>query len=165
MSYPQYESTPLSPSMKQMAEEVATTSSRPPFGLESATGMEGSYMVVAGPGVKHTEALRHRGSLFPARCLRIARLETGSVINSGGSDTCLRLFLSRRLEHHRLTGVLLDDRQQPGVEEANLEQHEERQRAVDAVAERIEHRGREVQAQRQLDHRLHGEVLTVSLAD
>src|SRR5262245_38163825 len=44
-----------------------------------------------------------------------------------------------RLQHHRLVGVLLDDGQQPRVEEADLEEDEERQRAVDLVGQRVEH--------------------------
>src|SRR5260221_5678437 len=63
------------------------------------------------------------------------------------------------------SGVLLRDRQQAGVEEADLEEDEERQSAVDPVGERVEHRGREVETERQLDERLHGDRLTVFLAD
>src|SRR5262245_45771719 len=64
-----------------------------------------------------------------------------------------------------LAGVLLHDRHETGVEESDLEEHQERQRAVDLVRERIEHRGREVQAQRELDQRLNGDGLVILLAD
>src|SRR5205823_10848019 len=69
-----------------------------------------------------------------------------------------------RLQHDRVARVLLDDRKQPGVEEADLEQYEERQRAVDLIRERVEHRPREVEAERELDERLNRDRLTVLLA-
>src|SRR5262245_43457042 len=50
-----------------------------------------------------------------------------------------------RLQHHRLVGVLLHDGQQSRVEEADLEEHEERQRAVDLIREGVEHGPREIQ--------------------
>src|SRR5687767_10726399 len=63
----------------------------------------------------------------------------------------------------RFGSVLLHQRQQPGVEEANLKQHQERHRAVDALAQGVEQRGREVEAERELDHRLHRHRLAVLL--
>src|SRR5688572_6278735 len=68
-----------------------------------------------------------------------------------------------RLQGDALGGVLLNDREQPHVEEADLEQDQERQRAVDAVGERVEDRGGEVEPQTELDHRLHDEALTILL--
>src|SRR6185436_15787315 len=66
---------------------------------------------------------------------------------------------------HKLTSILLDDREQACVEESDLEEHEERQRAVDAVCERVEHGRGEVETERELDHRLDDEALPVFLAD
>ena len=52
-----------------------------------------------------------------------------------------------------------------GVEEADLEQHQKRHRPVDLVRQRVEHRRGEIEAERQLDQRLHGHRLAVLLAD
>src|SRR5690349_17589231 len=75
-------------------------------------------------------------------------------------------LLTRRLraERHVVAAELLHDRQEAGVEEADLEQHQERQRAVDAVGEGVEHRHREVEAEAQLDQRLRQLDLVVLLA-
>src|SRR5215831_15771698 len=59
---------------------------------------------------------------------------------------------------------LLQDREQARVEEADLEEHQERQRAVDLVDQRVVDGGGEVEAERQLDHRLHAHLLLVLLA-
>src|SRR3954467_5602006 len=75
-------------------------------------------------------------------------------------------LLTRRLraQRHVVAAELLDDREEARVEEADLEEHQERQRAVDAVGQRVEHREGEVEAESALDQRL-GEVdLVVLLA-
>src|SRR3954468_24846917 len=74
---------------------------------------------------------------------------------------CLLRDLRR---HFLVTRELLQDRQQPRVEEADLEQHQEGQRAVDLVDQRVEHRGGEIEAEAQLDQRLHADLLLVLLA-
>ena len=58
---------------------------------------------------------------------------------------------------------LLHDRHEPRVEEAELEEHQERHGAVDVVRERVDHRAREVEPERQLDERLHGHRLVILL--
>src|SRR5215510_13721421 len=75
-------------------------------------------------------------------------------------------LLTRRLraQRHVVAAELLDDREQAGVEEADLEEHEERQRAVDAVGQRVEHRDREVEPEAQLDQRLRQLDLVILLA-
>ena len=70
-----------------------------------------------------------------------------------------------RVQHNRIASVLLHDRQEAGVEEADLEQHQKRHRPVDAVRQRVEHRGREIQAEGQLDERLHGDRLAIVLSN
>ena len=55
-----------------------------------------------------------------------------------------------RLEHDGLARVLLKDREKTGVEEPDLEQHQERQRSVDLVDQRVEDCRGEVEAERQL---------------
>src|ERR1700674_2727514 len=67
------------------------------------------------------------------------------------------------LEHDPILGVLLDDRDEPRIEEPDLEQHEEWHRPVNLVGERVEDRRGEVESQRQLDERLYGHRLPVSL--
>jgi hypothetical protein len=69
------------------------------------------------------------------------------------------------LEDDAVVGELLDDGQQARVEEAHLEQDQERQRAVDPVRQRVEDRECEVQAENQLDDRLDDVRLPVALAD
>src|SRR5438874_12180610 len=78
-------------------------------------------------------------------------------IVSGETLRTATLLATRHLgiEDHRIVGVLLDDRQQARVKEADLEQDEERQRAVDLVGERVEDGEREVEPERELDERLH----------
>src|SRR5262245_49259689 len=96
------------------------------------------------------------------------RVQTKGRLKAAPTKSRTRLFAFggwRQLFDRIVAGVLLDDRQQPRVEEADLEEHEERHGAEDAVGERVEHRGREVEAERQLDDRLHDEVLPVLLAD
>src|SRR5215218_3388609 len=75
-------------------------------------------------------------------------------------------LLTRRLraQRHVVAAELLDDRQQARVEETDLEQHQERQRAVDAVGQRVEHRDGEVEAEHALDQRLRQLDLVVLLA-
>src|SRR5689334_25189004 len=63
----------------------------------------------------------------------------------------------------RFRSVLLEERQQTGVEEPDLEQHQERHGAVDAVAQRVEQRRREIEPERDFDHRLHRHRLAVLL--
>src|SRR4029450_8491498 len=65
-------------------------------------------------------------------------------------------LLTRRLraQCHVVAAELLDDRQQARVEEADLEEHEERQRPVDPVGQRVEDRRLEVEAEAALDQRL-----------
>ena len=70
-----------------------------------------------------------------------------------------------RVEDDRIGGVLLDDRDEAGIEESNLEQDQKGHRAVDLIRERVEHRRREIQAESQLDERLNGDRLAVLLAD
>src|SRR5688572_4222109 len=74
-------------------------------------------------------------------------------------ESCLWFFCCRHSDFFRLqddvaAGELLHDRKQACVKEADLEEHEEGNRAIDAVGERIEHGGRKVQTERQLNHRL-----------
>src|SRR5688500_544579 len=69
-----------------------------------------------------------------------------------------------RAQRHVVAAELLHDRKQARVEEADLEQHEERQRAVDAVGQRVEHRDGEVEAERALDQRLGELDLVILLA-
>src|SRR5262245_60501460 len=78
------------------------------------------------------------------------------IIRPQQRATLLVRLLARRLRAQRdiVTAELLDDREQPSVEEADLEQHQERQRAVDAVRQRVEDRDREVEAEPQFDQRL-----------
>src|SRR3954447_11668484 len=57
------------------------------------------------------------------------------------------------LEHDGLARVLLQDRQETGVEEPDLEQHQEWQRSVDLVDQGVEHRGGEVEPERHFDDR------------
>src|SRR5688500_18839802 len=75
-------------------------------------------------------------------------------------------LLTRRLraQRHVVAAELLHDREQTGVEEADLEQHQERQRAVDAVGQRVEDGDREVEAEAALDQRLRQLDLVVLLA-
>src|SRR5687767_9927953 len=94
-----------------------------------------------------------------------ARAIRAKFIRSPTWNARSRLIFGDGLQHHVLARELLDDRQQPRVEEADLEQDEERHRAVDPVGERVEHRGREVETERDFDHRLHDEALAVLLAD
>src|SRR5712691_4261811 len=61
--------------------------------------------------------------------------------------------------------VLLHDRDEAGVEEADLKKHEEGERAVNLVRQRVKDRGREVQTKRELDERLDGDGLMILLAD
>ena len=58
----------------------------------------------------------------------------GLRLDRVGSRRRLLTIRDLRLQHDAVAGELLDDREQAGVEEADLEEHEERQRAVDAVA-------------------------------
>src|SRR5262249_30461826 len=78
---------------------------------------------------------------------------------------CPLLCLFRNLRRQLLVArELLEDREQARVEEPDLEEHQERQRAVDLVDERVEHRRAEIDAERQLDERLHADLLLVLLA-
>src|SRR6476469_7357076 len=77
----------------------------------------------------------------------------------------LQLFFGSRFQNHPIARVLLNDREQSGVEETDREEHEERQRAVDTVGERVEDGRGEVQAKRELDQRLNELALAVLLAD
>src|ERR1051325_6409335 len=72
---------------------------------------------------------------------------------------------NRELGDVGLAGVLLHERHETGVEEADLEEHQERQRAVDLIGERVEHRRREVQPEPELDERLDRDRLVILLAD
>src|SRR5690349_1323560 len=75
-------------------------------------------------------------------------LYRGVVRGETNSDPFRGLgFLFCGLQHN-LTRILLNDRQQTGVEKADLEQYEKRQRAVDAVGQGIEHGGGEIQPER-----------------
>src|SRR5215475_13537264 len=80
-------------------------------------------------------------------------------------DTLASGLLQTGRNHVGIARVLLNDREQPRVEEPDLEEDEERQRTVNLVGGGVEHRRREVQAERQFDERLHGDRLTVLLAD
>src|SRR2546423_14051921 len=70
-----------------------------------------------------------------------------------------------RVEHDGIAGVLLHERQQSGIEKADLKQDQERHGSVDLIGKRVEHRGGEVQPELQLDERLQGYRLPVFLAD
>src|SRR6188768_1008742 len=96
---------PRSPSIQQIADEVATTSSSPPL-------------------------------------------------------------LTRRLraQRHVVAAELLEDREEARVEEADLEEHQERQRTVNLVGQRVEDRRREVEAERDLDDRLNSDRQVILLA-
>src|SRR5687768_13685446 len=122
MSYPRYASTPRSPSRKQIADVVATTSSRPPFGFvstlmvilralrlgASALGL-GPWAGLGGRGVRpHASSLKLRASSLLLRDL-----------------------------HDCVVGVLLEDREQTGIEKSHLEEHQERHCRVDAVGQRV----------------------------
>ena len=82
------------------------------------------------------------------------------------STTASQLLAVRdlRLQHDAVAGELLNDGEKAGVEEADLEEHQERQRAVDAVGQRVEDRGGEVEPEAQLDERLDGDRLPIPLA-
>src|SRR4029453_3641841 len=69
-----------------------------------------------------------------------------------------------RAQRHVVAAELLDDREEARVEEADLEQHEERQRAVDPVGQRVEHGDGEVETEAELDERLRQLDLVVLLA-
>src|SRR5437870_58395 len=86
----------------------------------------------------------------------VRRIYAGSLLNARGN---------RQFGDVGLAGVLLHERDETRVEEADLEEHEERQRAVNLVRERVENRRREVQAERELDERLDGDRRVVLLAD
>src|SRR5437762_1952505 len=86
----------------------------------------------------------------------VRRIYAGSLLNARGN---------RQFGDVGLAGVLLHERDETGVEEADLEEHEERQRTVNLVRERVEHRRREVQAERELDERLNRDRGVVLLAD
>ena len=66
---------------------------------------------------------------------------------------------------HAFARVLLEQREHAGVEEAHLEQHQERNGPVDPVGERVEQRGGEIQTKRELDQRLNGNRLPIFLAN
>src|SRR5215203_2770831 len=100
-------------------------------------------------------------SLTMSDCMRTVR--TQSEIRDQKSEILLSFFALGHFDG--LGAVLLQQRQHAGVEEADLEQHQERHGAVDAVGERVEHGGGEVQAQRQLDDRLDADRLVILLAD
>src|SRR5262245_60753162 len=85
-----------------------------------------------------------------------AELYASYLLNARGNGLGDRLGVA---------GVLLNDRDETGVEESDLEEHQERERAVDLVGERIENRGGEIQAERELDERLNRDRLVVLLAD
>src|SRR5438128_807845 len=69
----------------------------------------------------------------------------------------------RRFDEEIAPAGLLEDREESGVEEPELKQHEERQRAVDVVLERVEDREREVEAERHLHKRLDRHRLMIFL--
>src|SRR5450759_5902917 len=123
-----------------MEEVAATTSSRPALGFASSTATKRSYQGAGcfGPGAGCDVGVctKHQ---YP-----------GTEHQSPG--------LLRNLGRHLfVTRELLKDREEPRVEEPDLEQHEERHRAVDLVDEGVEHRAGEIQAQGQLDERLHAD--------
>src|ERR1043165_7937297 len=106
------------------------------------------------------------GSLIPTagrrgvRLLESAEWERSLISRSGDPALSRRSYELLPLGgggqfHGVVTRVLLDDRQQPCVEEPDLEEHQERDGAEDAVGLRVEHGGREVEAERELDDRLH----------
>src|SRR5712691_6500030 len=90
----------------------------------------------------------------PTRRSMSERMLSGETL----STATLALLATRHLgvEHHGMTRVLLNDGEQSGIEEADLEEDEERQRAVDLVRERVEHGRCEVEPEAKLDERLHG---------
>src|SRR6476661_3053134 len=105
-----------------MAEVAATTSSRPAFGFASSTATSRSYQCTRGRGLR-------------AESSGGVNERSGGVKRRNGSP--VPLFRDFR-RHFLVTGELLEDRQQARVEEADLEEHQERQRAVDLVDQRVE---------------------------
>src|SRR5262245_23167110 len=97
-----------------MAELAATTSSRPALGFASVV-MRGSYQGRGAPPAAHGSG-GETASYEPQEARGQQRLlgDLGRL-------------------HDVLVGELLQDREQAGVEEANLEEHQEWQRAVDLV--------------------------------
>src|SRR5207249_4564653 len=99
---------------------------------------------------------------MPARSTRrsmSARIVPGATRRTAtlAFGTCLLTSNFKSGRHHVGPGVLLHDRQQTGVQEPDLEEHEERDGRVNAVRERVEHGPREIEAERELHHRLHGD--------
>src|SRR5258706_10297318 len=94
----------------------------------------------------------------------------GNVVVTRGDDISVPDFSlltvggDLRFHHDAVARELLDDGEQAGVEEAHLKEHEKRQRAVDAVGQRVEHRRGEIEPKSQFDERLHRNLLAVLLA-
>src|SRR4026208_1818377 len=65
------------------------------------------------------------------------------------------------LHEQIIAANLLEDGQKSGIEETDLEQHEEGHRAVNPVLKRVEDRSREVQAKPDFDERLDRHRLVV----
>ena len=64
MSWPQYASTPRSPSRKQMRDEVATTSSSPPLGFSFAVPYQMNLIAYRRAPARGPDAVRSGGSEF-----------------------------------------------------------------------------------------------------
>src|ERR1043166_4489754 len=93
---------------------------------------------------------------FSETSKRPCRIYASDLLNARGN---------RELGDLGFAGVLLHDRDEAGIEESDLEEHEERQRAVDLIRERVEDRRREIQAERELDERLDRHRLGITLPD
>src|SRR4029453_6815749 len=97
-------------------------------------------------------------SARPVKRSMSERMVSGETLRRATFD----LLATRHLcaEDHWIAGVLLNDGHQARVEKSDLKQHEERQRAVDLIRQRVENGRREVQAQCQFDERLDRHRLT-----
>src|SRR5262245_65895063 len=98
-------------------------------------------------------------SASPVKRSMSERMVSGEALRRATFDLLPTRHL--RTEDHWIAGVLLNDGHQTGIENSDLKQHEERQRAVDLIRQRVENRRREIKAQCQFDERLDRHGLTV----
>src|SRR6187549_1547411 len=154
-------------------DEVATT-------MSSRPALAGVSMATMGMIAYWAESVGRRKSKSPSRRSGRQSLVQSAVTDSVNPvrlstidyrlpcdyrpSTCaFRLLRVRflRIQHDAVAGELLHDRKEAGVEEADLEEHEERQCSIDAVGKRVEDRGCEVEPETRLDERLHRDRLPI----
>src|SRR5262245_28879242 len=141
-----------------MAEDAATTSSRPALGFTSVD-MNSFYQVGrGGPGAADWKSVVVHGSWSVSR-LRFCLIGEIRTTNHG-----LRLLRDFRRLNHVVASELLEDRQEAGIKEPDLEEHQEWHCGVNLIGQGVEHRRREIEAKRQLDEWLDADRLVVLLS-